>query len=323
MLDVFLTVDVEIWCDGWKDLDTKFPEAFDRYVYGKTARGDYGLPHQLKVLADNGLRAVFFVEPLFSARFGEAPLQEIVGLLSEQGHEIGLHLHTEWVDEAKTPLLPNVTKKMQHLMYFDSSAQTTLLQTGKAMLQSAGVDNITSFRAGSFAFNADTLSALKSAGIPVDSSYNATLFGPESGVAPGQQLTRATRFDEVVEYPMTVFDDGLRGLRHLQFTSCSLSELKHVVRKCAEQELESCVLLSHNFELLTPDKTRPDPFVVKRFESFCKFLSDNPKSFRTTTFEKKDHSNISALRMKQPYPKSSRVRTARRFAEQAARSFYK
>ena len=28
-LKVFFTVDVEIWCDGWHDLDTKFKSAFD------------------------------------------------------------------------------------------------------------------------------------------------------------------------------------------------------------------------------------------------------------------------------------------------------
>jgi len=33
----------------------------------------------LRILNDHGLRGVFFVEPLFSARFGLAPLQEIVG----------------------------------------------------------------------------------------------------------------------------------------------------------------------------------------------------------------------------------------------------
>lgn len=322
MLDVFITVDVEIWCDGWKDLDAKFPEAFDRYVYGKTPSGDYGLPYQLKVLADNGLRAVFFVEPLFSRRFGEQPLQEIVGLLRDQGHELGLHLHTEWVDEATQPLLPNITKKMQHLKYFEADDQATLLEAGRKMLQDAGAGEITSFRAGSFAFNADTLTALQQVGIPVDASYNATLFGPDSGVAQGQQLTTPARFDNVVEYPMTVFDDGVQGLRHVQFTSCSLRELKHVTRNCAAQDIGSCVILSHNFEMLTPSKQAPDPVVVKRFERFCEFLAQNDDSFNTTTFERVDHGAVAALRDEQPYPRSNALRTAERFAQQALRKRY-
>ena len=70
MMDVFLTVDVEVWCDGWDDIDAKFPDAFQRYIYGPTSRGDYGLPYQLRQLQDHGLTGVFFVEPLFSTRFG-------------------------------------------------------------------------------------------------------------------------------------------------------------------------------------------------------------------------------------------------------------
>ena len=104
MLDVFLTVDVEVWCDGWDNIDAKFPDAFKRYIYGPTSRGDYGLPYQLRQLQEHGLTAVFFVEPLFATRFGSAPLAEILGLVREPGHEVQLHLHTEWVDEStRTP----------------------------------------------------------------------------------------------------------------------------------------------------------------------------------------------------------------------------
>lgn len=323
MLDVFITVDVEIWCDGWNDLDAKFPSAFDQYIYGKTPSGDYGLPFQLKVLADNGLRAVFFVEPLFAARFGAEPLQEIVGLLQGHGHELALHLHTEWVDEAREPLLPGVNQKMQHLKYFDQADQATLLRIGRDMLQAAGVQDIASFRAGSFAFNADTLAALGEVGIPVDASYNATLFGPQSGVAQGETLTRPTTFNGVAEYPMTVFDDGVGGLRHAQITSCSLSELQHILWRSAEQEADACVLLSHNFELMTPSKQREDPIVVKRFERFCRFLDKNRDTFQTSTFADTQYSGVPPLREQQPVIRSNRFRTAGRFAQQAARSLYR
>lgn len=74
MMDVFLTVDVEVWCDGWDDIDVKFPSAFQRYIYGPTSRGNYGLPHQLHQLKEHGLTDVFFVESLFSTQFGARPI---------------------------------------------------------------------------------------------------------------------------------------------------------------------------------------------------------------------------------------------------------
>ena len=118
MLDVFFTVDVEVWCDGWTDIDKKFPGAFRQYIYGTTPRGDFGLPYQLKVLNQHGLTGVFFIEPLFSTRFGAQALAEIVGLVQESDQEVQLHMHTEWVDEAREPLLEAVHSKRQHLRYF-------------------------------------------------------------------------------------------------------------------------------------------------------------------------------------------------------------
>lgn len=95
MTQVFFSVDVEVWCGGWGHLDSRFPSAFRQYVYGPTARGDFGLPFQLRLLSDHGLKGVFFVEPLFAGRFGEDPLREIVELIRASGHEVQLHLHTE------------------------------------------------------------------------------------------------------------------------------------------------------------------------------------------------------------------------------------
>ena len=126
MLDVFFSVDVEIWCNGWNDLDEKFPDAFRRYVYGPTARGGFGLPYTVQVLCGHGLKGVFFVEPLFSTRFGSQPLEEIVGLIREGGQEIQLHLHTEWVDESVEPLLQRIERKRQFLRLFTRAEQEIL-----------------------------------------------------------------------------------------------------------------------------------------------------------------------------------------------------
>ncbi len=197
MLKVYFTVDVEIWCDGWVDLDKKFNKAFQHYIYGPTNNGAYGLPYMLDVLNEYGLKAVFFVEPLFSLRFGSNPLAEIAGLILEANQPIELHLHTEWVDEAKTPLLPGIKEKRQHLRYFHSNEQQILIETGKNLLLQAGVKQINAFRAGSFGFNVQTLAALRKAGICVDSSYNATHMGLDSGLMPGQILTEPLLHDGV------------------------------------------------------------------------------------------------------------------------------
>ena len=319
MLDVFLTVDTEIWCGGWQDLDQRFPSAFRQYVYGRTSQGDYGLPYQLQVLEAHGLTAVFFVEPLFSARFGTEPLAEIVGLLRGGGQEIELHLHTEWVDESRERLVENVTGKRQHLRYFSLEEQTNLIAAGIRLIKKAGAADITAFRAGSFAFNSDTLRALRANGIRFDSSYNASVFGPDSGVLPGITVVSPIECEGVYEYPMTVFDDGTGTLRHVQVTACSYREMEGLLWQAVEAERSAFVILSHNFELLNRARDSADDVAVKRFRKLCSFLDRNRDCFRTRGFRDLNPSSA----QEQPAPLASPLwRTGARMLEQAYRRRY-
>lgn len=319
MLDVFLTVDVEIWCDGWKNIDEKFPAAYRKYIHGTTHGGDFGVPYQLKVLNDHGLTGVFFVEPLFSARFGAQALADIVGLIEGAGHEVQLHLHTEWVDEAARPLLPDVGAKRQHLRYFSRAEQAILIREGAAMLQAAGARPVNAFRAGSFAFNRDTLVALQDNAIAFDSSYNASMFGPDSGVMPGVCMTEPAVCDGVNEYPMTVFDDGTSSLRHVQLTSCSSSEIEGLLWQALEAGRGAFVVLSHGFELLNPAKDRVDPVVLARFHRLCAFLDKHRDSFRSAGF----HGLAPRAAASQPPPLVSPLyRTGLRMLQQAYRMRY-
>ena len=137
MLDVFYTVDTEVWCDGWADLDARFPAAFARHIHGRTAKGDFGLPLQVQLLQDHGLQGVFFVEPLFATRFGLAPLAEVVGLLQQGQQDVQLHLHTEWLDEAPQRLLADSQRKRQFLRGFSADEQRVVIGEGLRLLRAA------------------------------------------------------------------------------------------------------------------------------------------------------------------------------------------
>jgi peptidoglycan/xylan/chitin deacetylase (PgdA/CDA1 family) len=319
MLDVFFTVDVEIWCDGWIDIGERFAASFRKYVYGPTPQGDYGLPYTLRVLADHGLAGVFFVEPLFATRFGIDPFAEIVGLIKEAGQEIQLHMHTEWVDESIEPLLAGIDSKRQFLRSFSREEQTLLIAAGKDLLAKAGGPNARAFRAGSFGFNYDTLGALADNQIIFDSSYNASMSGLTSGVLPGVVITDAATCDGVYEYPLTVFNDATGSLRHAQLTACSYRELEGLLWQALENERKCFVILSHNFELLNESKSRPDGIVVQRYRKLCSFLDKNRDSFRVRGFE----SLLAQAVSSQPAPLTSPLwKTAERVLQQARRRVY-
>jgi hypothetical protein len=316
-LDVFLTIDVEVWCDGWNDIDARFPAAFRSYVYGPTSQGHYALPHILKVLDTYGLTGVFFVEPLFAARFGIAPLCEIVGLLRDAGQELQLHLHTEWVDEAAEPLLEHVTHKRQHLHQYSLEEQSLLIEHGLALLARAGAHNVNAFRAGSFALNSDTFEALRRNHIQFDSSCNASM--PNVNGCVGSAEFDSFEINGVFEYPMTVFRQPGGALRHTQLGACSYAELEYLLWSALESGRRSFLILLHNFELLNQAKNRPDEIVVSRFQRLCSFLDQYRDSFNVRTFDGMEP-NTCTMPMK-PIT-SPWWHTGRRVMEQAYRKRY-
>jgi len=320
MLDVFFTVDVEVWCDGWNNLDAEFPNAFQQYVYGPTAKGNYGLPYQIDVLNAHGIKGVFFVEPLFATRFGTDPLKEIVGLLRDGEQDVELHLHTEWVDESPVPLLIGTQGKRQYMRDFSLAEQTTLIALGAKLLKDAAGGQITAFRAGSFGLNLDTLRATGANGIPFSSSYNASMHGLDSGVMPGVAVIDTLECDGIHEIPMTVFSDGTGSLRHAQLTACSFKEMEGLLWQALEMGRSNFVILSHNFELLNEAKTRPDDVVVQRFRQLCSFLDRNRDSFRVRGFQGLE----TKATVRQPDPLSSPIwRTGARVLEQVYRRRYR
>lgn len=316
---VHLTFDVEIWCNGWNRLDEVFPRAFERYVWGRSDHGEYALPHNLKILKDHGLVGVFFVEPLFSLRFGRQHLDTVVGLIAEAGQDVQLHLHTEWVDEISPPLLADVSRKRQHLTHFSLTEQEVLLTQGRQLVEAASGRPVTAFRAGSYAANRDSYRALRASGIGIDSSLNAMRDHSAGSLGDGQALRRPGRIDGVDSYPVTVFRDGLGRDRHLQVGACSFAEMRDVLELAHDQGQQDLVLVSHNFELLKPGSTEPDRIVARRFERLCRHLAAHPQRFQVQTFPPPGTAPVAPAAV--PALGASLWSTGWRYAEQARRRF--
>lgn len=284
MLNVFYTVDVEVWCKGWERLDAEFAEAFDSHIHGRTARGDYGVGFQARLLREHGLEGVFFTEPLFATRFGAQPLADIVGMVQAERQDVQLHLHTEWLDEAPQPLFPHIAHKRQFLRLLPSEEQRLVIQEGLRLLREAGAPRVDAFRAGNFGFNAATLPALAANGIRYDSSYNACVLGRDSGLRPGEDLIEPLEQDGVVEVPVTIYRDGQGKLRPLQITACAWAEMEDLLWRSLEAGRQSLVIVSHGFELLDASRSRLDPIALRRFRKLCEFLGRHRDQFRCAPF---------------------------------------
>lgn len=284
MLNVHYTVDVEVWCNGWNNLDAEFAAAYASHIDGRTPKGDFGVGFQAQLLKEHGLRGVFFIEPLFTTRFGHQPLQDIVGQILGAGQDAQLHAHTEWLDEAHEPMFPHIQHKRQHIRLLPLDEQVQVLQRSVQLLQQAGVKEVSAFRAGGFGFNMDTLRALAQLGIAHDSSYNACINAVESGLRPGEALVAPLDVLGLQEHPVTVFSDGLGKLRPVQITACAWAEIEAVLWQGLEEGWPEVVIVSHGFELLDQSRERLDPIALSRFRKLCAFLDRHRDSFRTGGF---------------------------------------
>lgn len=314
-MKVLLTFDVEVWCNGWDDLDGSFPQAYERYVFGRSRHGDWALPKTLEILARYGLRGVFFVEPLFSARFGAEHLERLVRLIRDAGQEIQLHIHPEWTDEIAPPIIDDSNRKRQHLIHYTLDEQTQLIAYARSLLESAGSGLLTAFRAGSYAADRATYVALSRNGFSFDSSLNRCydVSGPD---LPGlREQAGAFDVEGVTSLPVSVFRDGLGRVRPAQVGACSAAELQSAIRSAESIGWPHFVVVSHNFEMLKPGSTARDVIVAQRFESLCRWLAGQGPEIRVCGFD----DLASEAQPATGLPRAPMSATVRRYTEQALR----
>lgn len=183
---------------------------------GSVEARDYALPKTLEILARHGIHGVFFVEPLFSARFGAEYLERIVRMIDDAGQEVQLHLHPEWTDEITPPPIPDVARKRQHLIHYTLAEQTALVGYAKGLLEAALGSPVDAFRLGSYAANADTFVALAANGITVDSSINRCYEVSAPQFVREYGGTTPFSVHEFTAYPVSVFRDGFGKPRPAQ-----------------------------------------------------------------------------------------------------------
>ena len=291
MLNVLLTVDVEIWPTACAGNSDAVRAAMDQNIYGRTPTGDYGLPHQLALLQEHGLKATFLIESLFALAVGKEYLQEIVDMVVSAGQEVQLHLHTEWLSVLPDSPLPGQTGRNMH--DFSEDEQARLIEIGLENLADCGVTDVSAFRAGNYGADFNTLRALARNGLRYDTSYNRPYLGTLCKLETQDALLRPVELEGICEVPVSHFDDRSGRYRATQLAACSSRELAQMIEQACQKEWPTFVIVSHGFELLNSRRNRADPIMLRRFDAFCRFLADNRHRLRTVGFDDLDVSALS------------------------------
>jgi len=323
-MNVFITVDTEIypWLPDWKITNLKGDIARD--IDGHTREGNFGLQYQLQLLNEYGLKAVYFVESLFASAVGLDPLCRIVDLIKKEGHEVQLHIHPEWLE-----YIPSATwegQRFNAIREFTEDDQTKLIALALHNLRASGAINVTAFRAGDYAANCDTLRALTKNEFQFDTSYNYCHLPADFQIPTGQPLLQPTHIHGVCEFPIAFFADRPGHFRHAQVTACSYTELTSALMQAWKQNWYSFVIVFHSMELLMDrrrrvHRPRPDRLLIHRFRRLCEFLAVNRDKFQTATFNEVNPRDIPVSVHSQMLV-SHPLRTVGRVAEQGIRKVW-
>ena len=330
MVNVFITVDTEVWPNspGWPH--APLPGGYDArrdiewYLRGGRGAEARGVPWQLEVLARAGLKATYFVDPMFSFALGLAPLRELVATIAAGGQEVGLHLHPEWLTDRGCASLPAFRGPLLH--GYDEDDQRTLVAAALERLAEAGSGDVVAFRAGSWGANLATLRALRAVGIHCDSSLNARFAAsfPDIDAARRDGATQPFVLEGVDEFPVTNFTDRPpAGRRPLHVCAASVAEFRAVLDHAFAHGWEAVVIVLHSFEFVRVDRVAssraasPQRLLARRFEQLCAFLGENRSRFETRHFADVPRCRQDA-KAPPPVPRSTRLRTALRHVEQLA-----
>lgn len=302
---VLLTIDTELtWRHyasgaGWRENL--------RYSYDPAG---VGVPYQLEMLRRHDLKACFFIDPMPALLYGLDPIKRMVEPILEAGQDIQLHLHSFWRDLAAGAK----DDARFELTCFPPDDQRELIESARDLLVAAGAPDPIAFRAGCYAANRDTLTALAELGIAYDSSHNGTEHPHLSALPFERELIDPDARGRVTEIPVSQIRRPDGGLRPLQVCALSIREMRAALLHASIKRHRVTTIVSHSFELATRDGKRVNGLVRDRFDRLCAFLAEHRQTMPTTSFGGLElHSDAPAAR---PLA-TGRIRTAHRMAEQA------
>ncbi|WP_157216967.1 polysaccharide deacetylase family protein [Flavisphingomonas formosensis] len=281
-------------------------------IGGEAAGGAYGVGWQMDRLEEQGLTGIFFVDPMPALVHGPALVADMIGPILARGHDVQLHIHTEWLEWAKQS--PVEGRRGTFIADFSRADQRILLSLARDLLVEAGAPAPIAFRAGNYGANDDTLAVLAELGIGWDSSVNADYLGGACRVSLAPDRHLPVRHQGVVELPVSGLYDRPGHFRPAQICALSAWEMGAALDHAAGAEHPVFTIVTHSFEMLSRDRSRPNISVMRRFEALCRAIARDPR-LRTARFADLDAERV--LTGNAPRLGPNRLRTLARIGEQA------
>jgi hypothetical protein len=245
---------------------------FARSISCETPSGAVGIHYQMDHFDAHGLKAVFFVDPMPGLVWGTEAIADVIGPIVARGHEVQLHLHSEWLAlaGANNPLGERTGRNIKD---FNFAEQCILIDRARELLIAAGAPRPVAFRAGNYGADDNTLRALAELGLAYDTSHCPAIVGSDCAISLGAEDRAVREYCGITEVPIGAIAARGGALRHFQLTALSGAEITAALRFAVHGGQDSLTLVSHSFELLSRDRTRANVLLKRRFERLCAQLA--------------------------------------------------
>jgi hypothetical protein len=306
---VQFTVDTELSLKLFQE-GASAQENFDSSIAGICRDGEFGIFYQMDRLEAAGLTGVFFVDPMPALVYGPGVIARIVEPILKRGHEVQLHIHTEWLEFARDHAHEHL--RGRNIADFSLNDQVGLLEQARALLMMAGAPKPTAFRAGNFGANDDTLRALAAIGVQYDSSFNPAYLSGECSIDLPPQTPPFSVHLGVGIIPVSYIEDRPGNIRATQLCALSAWEMRDALEHAAADGWPCFTIVSHSFELLARDRSRANPIVIRRFDAMCRNIAEHKALAPVGFIALEPHVKASLTTLP-----ANLVRTALRYGEQA------
>lgn len=285
MTRVFITIDTELSA-LFEQRGMTPADNLALSLGGRTAPGAFGIGWLMDQMDDHGLKGVFFVDPMPGLVHGEGLVADMVGPILAAGHEVQVHIHTEWLAWAKQAPAPY---RGDNIRDYPEAEQVALIDWARTALHRAGAPLPAAFRAGNFGADDATLRALATLGFAWDSSFNPFYEGGLCRISLDRGCTGPVVHQGMATLPVSAIEDRPGQLRPAQVCAMSVTEMQAGLRHAATRGHPAFMTVSHSFEMLSRDRSRPNRMVMRRFEALCAAIAGDPGlstgSFHGLTFE--------------------------------------
>lgn len=267
---VIVTVDVE---------DFFLPRPPIDAVFGQWRGVGYGVPRIMEILEDHGARGTFFVDVYNRVTLDEGLLREACREIHGRGHEVALHTHPAFPSGRRGYGMEQVMSR------YDLAWQTNFIGRGRDLIARWIGCAPRSHRAGGYGANLDTLRALSSCEITIDSS----LFSGYPHCLLNGLLSRRntpSQWESVLEIPISVTRTSCKArFAERQWTIfamtkkvdpdwAGLCELKRQILALRTADLEPLVLMLHSYALLDVGRSfRPLPEAERKLRALIAWLA--------------------------------------------------